>query len=127
MKEQYQKEISQIHVPAKLLEKTKLAMQEEEKRLAAETKQTDNSINGEKSLSKKGKLVPFRRMSVVAAAAILLLLVVPATSGILKQSAKEEQQKQLYLAQKEEIELQTIEMEQSWLDEIVDKIKEIFD
>ena len=126
MKEQYQKEISQIHVPAQLLEKTKLAMQEEEKRLAAETKQTDETVNGEMRLSKKGKMVPFRRLSVVAAA-ILLLLVVPATSGILKQSAKEEQQKQLYLAQKEEIELQTIETEQSWLDEIVDKIKEIFD
>lgn len=114
MKEQYQKEISQIHVPAQLLAKTKLAMQEEEKRLAEETKQT-------------GKIVPFKRISMVAAAAVLLLLVLPAASGLLGQSAIEEQQTQLHLAQKEEIELQTIEAEQSWFDEIMDKIKEIFD
>ncbi len=114
MKEQYQKEISQIHVPAELLAKTKLAMQEEKKRLSAETKQT-------------GKVIPFRRISVAAAAAILLLLVVPAASGMLKQGTIEEQQVQLHLAQKEEIELQTIEAEQSWFEEIVDKLKEIFD
>lgn len=38
MKEQYQKEISQIHVPKELLEKTKQAMKEEEQALSREKK-----------------------------------------------------------------------------------------
>lgn len=66
MKEQYQKEISQIHVPKELLEKTKQAMKEEEQALSRE--------------KKAGKRIPFGRISMVAAAALLLLVMIP--SGI---------------------------------------------
>ena len=63
MKEQYQKEISQIHVPKELLEKTKQAMKEEEQTLSRE--------------KKTGKVIPFKKISMVAAAAILLLVMIP--------------------------------------------------
>ena len=63
MKEQYQKEISQIHVPKELLEKTKQAMKEEEQTLSRE--------------KKTGKVILFKRISMVAAAAILLLVMIP--------------------------------------------------
>ena len=46
MKEQYQKEVSQIHVPKELLEKTKQAMKEEEQTLSRK-KMT-------------GKVIPFK-------------------------------------------------------------------
>ena len=63
MKEQYQKEVSQIHVPKELLEKTKQAMKEEEQTLSRE--------------KKTGKVIPFKKISMVAAAAILLLVMIP--------------------------------------------------
>lgn len=63
MKEQYQKEVSQIHVPKELLEKTKQAMKEEEQTLSRK-KMT-------------GKVIPFKKISMVAAAAILLLVMIP--------------------------------------------------
>lgn len=64
MKEQYQKEISQIHVPEELLEKTKKAMKEEEESLLQK---------------RTAKIpVPFGRISLAAAAAVLLFIVVPA-------------------------------------------------
>ena len=59
IKEQYQKEISQIHAPEQLLEKTKEAMKEEESRLSQQRKS--------KSLFPLGKVLP-----AVAAAALLL-------------------------------------------------------
>lgn len=62
MKEQYQKEVSQIHVPEELLKKTKQAMKEEEKALARE--------------KKTGKTILFKRIS-LAAAAVLLLVLIP--------------------------------------------------
>ena len=52
MKEQYQKEVLQIHVPKELLEKTKQAMKEEEER-----------ISGKK---KAGKVIPFGKISMAA-------------------------------------------------------------
>ena len=64
MKEQYQKEVSQIHVPKELLEKTKQAMKEEEQTLSRK-KMT-------------GKVIPFKKISMVVAAAILLLVMIPA-------------------------------------------------
>lgn len=64
MKEQYQKEISQIHVPKELLEKTKQAMKEEEQTLSRERKTE--------------KVLSFGRISLVAAAAVLLLVMIPA-------------------------------------------------
>ena len=63
MKEQYQKEVSQIHVPKELLEKTKQAMKEEEQTLSRK-KMT-------------GKVIPFKKISMVVAAAILLLVMIP--------------------------------------------------
>lgn len=67
MKEQYQKEVSQIHVPKELLEKTKQAMKEEEER-----------ISGKK---KAGKVIPFGKIF-MAAAAVLLLVMIPAGAYI---------------------------------------------
>ena len=64
MKEQYQKEVSQIHVPKELLEKTKQAMKEEEQTLSRK-KMT-------------GKVIPFKKISMVVAAAFLLLVMIPA-------------------------------------------------
>ena len=63
MKERYQKEVSQIHVPKELLEKTKQAMKEEEQTLSRK-KMT-------------GKVIPFKKISMVVAAAILLLVMIP--------------------------------------------------
>lgn len=64
MKEQYQKEVSQIHVPEELLEKTRKAMKEEEESLL------------QKRVAKIP--VPFFRISLAAAAvAVLLLIIVP--------------------------------------------------
>lgn len=132
MREQYQKEISQIHVPAELLEKTKLAMKAEKERILAETRQTEERQAEQVSLTedkteKKGKVVPFRRLSMVAAAVILLLVAVPAVSGAMKESSVDGQDTQLYLAQKEEVELHTIEQEENWFEELVEKIKAFFD
>lgn len=64
MKEQYQKEVSQIHVPKELLEKTKQAMKEEEQTLSRK-KMT-------------GRVFPFKKISMVAAVALLLLVMIPA-------------------------------------------------
>ena len=100
MKEQYQKEISQIHVPAELLEKTKIAMKAEEKRLAAEPKQEE--------VSAKKKVVYFVRVSMAAAAAVLLLLVVPAASNLLK-SEETVQDTKLHLSGQKEVELHQIQ------------------
>lgn len=69
MKEQYRKEVSQIHVPNDLLMRTKQAMKEEEVRLQKE--------------KQKAKLVPFR-VAAVAAAVIVLFLAYPAVTSLLK-------------------------------------------
>lgn len=59
IKEEYQKEISQIHAPKQLLEETRRAMKEEEKRLAQQ---------------RKGKKVfLFKRVLPAVAAAVLVL------------------------------------------------------
>lgn len=112
MKEQYQKEISQIHVPTELLEKTKQAMKEEEEKASSKPSE---------------KIIPFRRVS-VAAAAIILLVLIPAASGILKDTdSSDKADVQMHLSKQEEIELQTIKQEKNWLEELVDTIKEFFD
>lgn len=120
MKEQYQKEISQIHVPAELLAKTKQAMKEEEERKTSE--------------EKNNKVVSFKKVSMAAAAAVLLLLVVPAASGLLKdEGSQKSQEMQLHLAGQNDIELQKIEAEEGesseekgLIEKIVDKLEEIF-
>lgn len=76
MKEQYQREISQIHVPTELLLKTKQAMKEEEAR-----------INGQ---GHKEKVIPFRMISMAAAAVLMVIIAVPMVSGLLKTGSKEE-------------------------------------
>lgn len=78
MKEQYQKEVSQIHVPKELLEKTKQAMKEEEERLE---KQNET------------KRIPFSRISLAAAAAVLLLIVIPVVSFYVKTDENNSEQK----------------------------------
>lgn len=76
MKEQYQRAVSQIHVPSELLLKTKQAMKEEEAR-----------INGQ---GYKEKVIPFRMISMVAAAVLMVIIAVPMVSGLLKTGSKEE-------------------------------------
>ncbi len=105
MKEQYQKEISQIHVPVELLEKTKLAMQEE----------------------KSGKVISFKRISIIAAAAVVLLVVAPMTSYILYDNGKDMDKTQMYLGEQEDKELHAISPQKSWIEELVDTIKDFLD
>lgn len=112
MKEQYQKEISQIHVPAELLEKTKAAMREEQEK--------GNS-------SKKSRVIPFKVISIAAAAAVLLLIAVPAASGNMRSGEAESADMQMHLSGQTEIQMQAIEPEKSWIEEIVDTIKDFFD
>ena len=76
MKEQYQREISQIHVPTELLLKTKQAMKEEEAR-----------INGQ---GHKEKVIPFRMISMAAAAVLMVIIAVPMVLGLLRTGSKEE-------------------------------------
>lgn len=128
MKEQYRQEMQRIHVPESLLEKTKLAMKEEEQRI--------------KSMESERKAIPFSKISVAAAAAVLLLVLIPAVEGGRfgtaegKFGASEEgtiQQGQIYLAGKEESEIIRIEDEEeqtgigAWLKELIDKIGELFE
>ncbi|MBQ8597634.1 MAG: hypothetical protein IJ409_07600 [Lachnospiraceae bacterium] len=120
MKEQYRQEMQRIHVPESLIEKTKLAMKEEEQRIKEE--------RGQK------KVVPFGKISVAAAAAILLLLLIPAatTEGTFG-GTESTSQGQIYLAGKEEAEIVKIEAEETetgfgaWLKEVIDKIGELFE
>ena len=105
MKEQYQKEISQIHVPVELLEKTKLAMQEE----------------------KSGKVISFKRISMIAAAAVVLLVVTPMAFDSLSDNGKDVEKTQIYLGGTQDREMQAISPQKSWIEELVDTIKELFD
>lgn len=124
MKEQYRQEMQRIHVPESLIEKTKLAMKEEEQRMKDE--------RGQK------KVVPFDKISVAAAAAILLLVLIPVTTTGGTADGKfggneSSSQGQIYLAAKEEAEIVKIEAEETetgfgaWLKEVIDKIGELFE
>lgn len=120
MKEQYQKEVSQIHVPKELLEKTKQAMKEEELILAEQ----ENAK----------KVIPFGRIS-MAAAAVVLLVCVPVASDLLKNKEEQipSQNIQMHLGEQEEMEIKQIEPEKestedkNLIEKIVDKIEKIFD
>ena len=116
MKEQYQKEISQIHVPTELLEKTKQAMKEEEEKIHSE---------------KSGKILTFPRIF-VAAAAVLLLVMIPAATRGLDESAMDagtasEESVQMHLSGQEDVELQAITQDKNWFEELIDAIKDFFD
>lgn len=124
MKEQYRQEMQRIHVPESLIEKTKLAMKEEEQRMKDE--------RGQK------KVVPFGKISVAAAAAVLLLVLIPAVTtggnpGGKYGGTENVSQGQIYLAAKEEAEIVKIEAEETeagfgaWLKEVIDKIGELFE
>lgn len=96
IKEQYQKEISQIHAPKQLLEKTKEAMKEEEKRLLQQRKV--------KASFPFGKVLP-----AVAAAAVLLLSFSVAVIYFKDDQASLEQEIPLQLGGKQEPEIGKIE------------------
>jgi len=74
MKEQYQRALSQIHVPNELLLRTKQAMKEEEQRLGAHAGRT--------------KVFSFCVVS-VAAAVLAIVLVIPFASAFLKEGNSE--------------------------------------
>ena len=112
MKELYQKEVSQIHVPAALLEKTTAAMREDQQ--TAE-------------LPKQSKVVSFKVISIAAAAAVLLLVALPAASGSMRSSEAESADMQMHLSGQTEIQMQAIEPEKSWIEEIIENIKDFFD
>lgn len=115
MREQYQNELSQIHVPAELLEKTKQAMKEEQEKLDFEEK-------------KQGKVISFPKVSAVAAAAVVLLLVVPVASDRLNNSDRQEgKNMQMHLGEQEKPETMKIEQDKNWIEEILDAIKDFFE
>lgn len=111
MKEQYQREISRIHVPVELLEKTKLAMREEQ----AKTE-----------LSQNGKVFFLKKLSVVAAAAVILLVATPMVSEFVANNGQESTDMQMYLGEQEERELEKITPKKSWIEELVDTIKDFW-
>ncbi len=122
MKKQYQKELSQVHVPAELLAKTKQAMKEAEKKAEGE----------EAVKTEKGKIFTFPKVSMVAVAAVLLLIVLPVSSEFLKESSQTEQEIQLHLSGPNEIEMQQITQgedgdDKNWFEKLVDKIEEFFE
>jgi len=95
MKEQYQKEISQIHVPEELLEKTKKAMKEEEESLLQK---------------KTAKIpVPFGRISLAAAAAVLLLIIVPAAVHFQTGDEQTGEEMQMHLSNQQDPVMKKIE------------------
>ncbi len=113
MKEQYKKEISQIHVPTEILEKTKLAMKGEEEKIHSE---------------KSGKILSFPKVS-VAVAAVLLLIMIPAASGSMNNTnmdkgAASEESVQMHLSGQEEVEIQAIKQDKNWFEELVDAIRD---
>ena len=116
MKEQYQKEISQIHVPTELMEKTKKAMKEEEEK-----------VQGKKS----GKILSFPQASVVAAAVLLLIMIPTATKNFDKGNkdagAGSQESVQMHLGEQSKVELEAIPKDKNWLEELIDAIKEFFD
>ena len=79
MKEQYQRAVSQIHVPNELLLKTKRAMKEEEERLDGQ--------------NRKGKIIPFRLISLVAAAVLAVVISIPIVSGLIRTGEEAEMTK----------------------------------
>ena len=111
MKEQYQREISRIHVPVELIEKTKLAMREEQ---------------AKEELPQNGKAIIFKRLSIVAAAAVLFLVATPMVSDFLLDNGQENTDMQMYLGEQEEKELEKITPQKSWIEELVDTIKDFF-
>ena len=87
MKEQYQKEVAQIHVPDELLIRTKQAMKDEETRLQKE--------------KKKAKILSFRALSVVAAV-LVLMIIYPVAAPHLNLNVKQEEKKpQIQLSEHE--------------------------
>lgn len=84
MKDQYRKEISQIHAPADLIQKTKQAMEQEEQRLKAVEERKVGSdgtvITESEAITKKAKKNSFIQqiykwtLPLTAAAAILILI-----------------------------------------------------
>lgn len=122
MKEQYQNELSQVHVPAELLAKTKQAMKEAEKKAEV----------AEEIKPEKGKIVIFSKISMAVAVAVVLLVVVPVSSELIKGGNQTEQEMQLHLSGPNEIELQQIKPgedgdDKNWFEKLVDKIEEFFE
>lgn len=120
MKEQYRQEMQRIHVPESLLQKTKLAMKEEEQRIHTK--------------NENKKIIPFGKLSMAVAAALLLLVLIPAAAnGFGTAGEGSMQQEQVYLAAKEEAEIFKIEAEEeqtglgAWIKEIIEKIGDLFE
>lgn len=84
MKEQYQKEVSQIHVPQELLERTKQAMKEEEESPSRRQKRKGPAASG--------------RISLAAAAAVFLFVVIPAAAYFCSADEQTDQETQIYLS-----------------------------
>lgn len=71
MIEQYDKEMSQVHAPAELIQRTKAAMHQEEERIQTIDQEKDRTTK------KKSRKRQVWTLVVVAAAAILVLAVLP--------------------------------------------------
>lgn len=108
MKEQYQEEISQIHVPGELLDRTRRAMVQEEERLKAQ--QSHDKV--------------IYMMKAVGAAAVVLVSVMAVVLGF--GSHNDEQTGiGMQLSGKEDVQLQSIERNQHvGIEEIAENILE---
>lgn len=106
MKEQYQQEVSQIHVPSELLDRTRRAMKQEEERLKVQ--------------QSRGKVVYL--MKTVGAAAVVLVAVTAVALGF-EDHHREQTGIGMQLSGKEEVQIQSIEREHTTgIEEIVDSI-----
>lgn len=109
MKEQYQKEVSQIHVPNELLEKTKRAMKEEEERL--------------KQAESRRKVLPFPVLLSVAAAAVFLIIAYPA--ALTGNDSGENSKMPLQMAEQEQMSITKIEADQTSQDDSEEEKEEM--
>lgn len=114
MKEQYQKEISQIHVPGELLDRTRRAMVQEEERLKVQ--QSHDKV--------------IYMMKAVGAAAVVLVSV---TAVVLGFGSHNDEQTGIgmQLSGKEDVQLQSIERNQhvgigEIAESILEKIEDFF-
>ena len=115
MKERYQQEVSQIHVPSELLDRTRRAMLQEEERLKVQ--------------QSHGKVIYL--MKAVGAAAVVLVAVTAVALGF-GDNRNEQTGIGMQLSGKEEVQIQSIEREhssgiQGFIQDIVDKIEDFFE
>lgn len=84
MMERYQKETSQIHAPAYLIERTKLAMQEEETRIQREDAAQNNIVQKKRERTQKKVSAYARKWIFPIAAAVVFFVFVNVSAIVLR-------------------------------------------